>query len=156
MNICLRTPPFVSRSVVALLALSTLVSTVSGCKPRGESHTLAEIFADARSGYTAVAAGVSPEVGNVLGELVVQLDVLAGEKPAQPGQKVDAAAVAGTLDGLSPKVGVTVRPALAELSNQYRSVAASSEVAGSPVVKLLVARTYSLLSAELRTTRFQQ
>ncbi len=141
-------------SVAFVCASSALLA---GCGPRGESHTVDEIFTDAKAGYVSVASNLSPDVSTSLKTLSGSLDRLAGVGGAGDARPI-AGEVAGTLTTLSAKAGYTARPALAELINQYRSIANSS---GAPItlgaanLKLLAARTYSLLTAELNTSKFQ-
>lgn len=142
------------RSMVLVGVSSALLV---GCGPRGESHTVDEIFTDAKAGYVDVSGKASPELGTSLKTLSGSLDKLAGIGGGGDARQVSSE-IAGTLATLSQKAGYTARPALAELINQYRSIANSS---GAPVklgaanLKLLAARTYSLLTAELSTSQFK-
>jgi hypothetical protein len=57
-----------------------------------------------------------------------------------------------------PKAGFTQRAAMTELINQYRLIANSSGAqvsVGAPNLKLIAARTFSLLSAEITSTNFR-
>ena len=118
--------------------------------------TLDEIFADARSGYVASAGGAPSDVAATLAKVAQEMDLVAGQTGGAGDVRTAAAQIAGSLDELMGKAGVTVRPAMAELSNQFRSIAAGSEAAGSPALRLLVARTYTLMATELRTSKFSQ
>jgi hypothetical protein len=140
------------------LALIGAASTfMAACGPRGESHTVDEIFTDAKAGYVSASANLTPDLGTSLKTLSGSLDRLAGIGGGGDARPI-AGEIAGTLTTLSAKAGYTARPALAELTNQYRSIANSS---GAPMtlgagnLKLLAARTYSLLTAELTTSRFR-
>ena len=142
------------RSLVLVGVTSVLVV---GCGPRGESHTVDEIFTDAKAGYVDVSNKASPELGTSLKTLSGSLDRLAGIGGGGDSRQVSSE-IAGTLTTLSQKAGYTARPALAELINQYRSIANSSGAPaklGAANLKLLAARTYSLLTAELSTSQFR-
>lgn len=140
------------------LALScvALVSTI-GCAPRGESHTVDQILSDARASYNEVSAAVSGDVGASLKGLTGSLDKLAGLGGGGDPRQV-AAGVVDSLTTLGLKAGMTQRAAIAELTNQYRTIATAQGAPialGAPNLKLVVARTYSLLSAELASTKFR-
>jgi len=139
----------------AVAVVSVVSSGLLGCQPRGESRTLEQIYSDARSSYVSGSGNASNEVRGTLTELAGKLDNLAGQGVAGSDVKALAGSVASSLDGLMGKIGVTARPAMAELINQYRVTSASaSEGAGSPSLRLLVARTYTLLATEIRTSNF--
>lgn len=146
-----------ARGLKALALLSVASTFMVACGPRGESHTVDEIFTDAKAGYVSASANLTPDLGTSLKTLSGSLDRLAGIGGGGDARPI-AGEIAGTLTTLSAKAGYTARPALAELINQYRSIANSS---GAPMtlgagnVKLLAARTYSLLTAELTTSRFR-
>ena len=130
---------------------------VTGCAPRGESHSVDQILSDARGAYMQVVSSVGGDTAASLKYLSGSLDKLAGI-----GGGGDAKAVSGeiatALTDLGGKVGYTVRPALAELVSQYRTVADGSTTGaslGAPNLKLLVARTYLLMTSELKTTQFK-
>jgi hypothetical protein len=145
-----------SRALSLVLSLTALVSTV-GCAPRGESHTVDEILNDARSSYSEISSSVSGDISGTLKTLSGSLDKLAGLGGGGDARQV-AAGIVDTLTNLGPKAGFTQRAAIAELTNQYRTVATAqgAPVAlGAPNLKLVVARTYSLLSAELTSTKFR-
>ncbi len=128
-----------------------------GCGPRGESHTVEQILDDARVSYQAVSTKALPGDASALKSLQTSLDKLAGIGGGGDA-KVVAGDIANSLNGLMTKSGFTVRPAMAELISQYRTVAAdsASKVSiGAPNLKLLAARTYSLLTAELSTSQFR-
>lgn len=143
--------------VSSLLFTGVLVCGINGCAPRGESHTVEEILSDARKGYLSVFVARSGNYKDQLTSLARSLDKLAGL-----GGGGDAKAVSGgiadALQGLIEHAGFTVRPAMTELINQYRVVANSSArdiSIGAPNLKLLVARTYTLVASELKTTQFK-
>jgi hypothetical protein len=133
-----------------------MMGMIAGCAPRGESRSVDQILSDARAAYQSSAAAGTSEDAASLKSLAASLDKLAGI-----GGGGDAKAVSGeiaqSLTNFSTKAGYTVRPAMAELINQYRSVGqdASGASIGAPNLKLLVARTYALVTNELKTTAFK-
>lgn len=140
-----------------LLSLSSVVLVaMTGCQPRGESHTLEQILSDARSGYSALSVESSAEVGTMLNQLKTDLDKLAGLGGGGDAREL-AGQVSGILGQLAEKSGFTVRPAMTELMNQYKAIADGSGTTvsiGAANLQLLVARTFSLLTAELSTSKF--
>lgn len=140
----------------SLLVVAASVCAV-GCGPRGESHTVEQILDDARVSYQAVSTKALSSDASALKTLQTSLDKLAGLGGGGDA-KVVAGDIANSLNALITKSGFTVRPAMAELISQYRTVAAdtASKVSiGAPNLKLLAARTYSLLTAELSTSQFR-
>jgi hypothetical protein len=146
-----------SKTLCTLVVVGLASIFAAGCGPRGESHTVDEIFTDAKAGYVDASGKAPADVGTSLKTLSGALDRLAGIGGGGDARQVSSE-IAGTLTTLSAKVGYTARPALAEIINQYRSIANS---AGAPIslgaanLKLLAARTYSLLTAELSTSQFR-
>jgi hypothetical protein len=146
---------FNPRSILLSFSSVALVA-VMGCQPRGESHTLEQILSDARSGYSAVGVAPAAEVGTILNQLKTDLDKLAGLGGGGDAREL-AGEVSGILGELVQKAGFTVRPAMTELMNQYKAIADGSGAAvsiGAPNLQLLVARTFSLLTAEMSTSKF--
>lgn len=147
---------FHSRVAGFLVALS-MCGVIAGCAPRGESRTVDQILSDARAAYQDTATKASANDAASLKNLSASLDRLAGIGGGGDAKAVSSE-IAQTLTGLSTKAGYTVRPAMAELVSQYRSVsedAQGSASLGAPHLKLLVARTYSLIASELKTTGFK-
>jgi len=143
--------------ILSLIVSTSAAVLVSGCGPRGESHTVEQIFTDARTNYTKMSAQVAPEVGTALTNVTSSLDKIAGQGGGGDARQISA----GLADGLTtllPKSGFTQRAAMTELVKQYRNLAASSGAPlalGAPNLKLIAARTYTLLSAELASTTFR-
>lgn len=141
----------------SLVVVGAFLSTLSGCGPRGESRTVDELLTDARSSYqSAYSKTASGSQGN-LKNLASSLDRIAGLGGGGDARQV-AGDIAGALTELSAKAGYTARPAMAELISQYRTVSESSDAAisiGAANLKLLAARTYALISNELKTTQFR-
>lgn len=145
-----------TRFVSTLVCLISCVSIV-GCRPRGESHSIDQILSDARGGYESVAGKVSTNEGAAIKSLASNIDKVAGIGGGGDARSLSSD-IASQLEGLSVRAGYTARPAMAELVNQYRNVAADKSAGlsiGAPHLKLLAARTYSLLTAELNTTQFR-
>jgi hypothetical protein len=116
-----------------------------------------QIFSDARAAYSQMSAQVAPDVNASLKNLVASLDKIAGQGGGGDARQISASLADG-LTELLPKSGFTQRPAMTELINQYRQISASSGAPltlGAANLKLVAARTYSLLSAELTSTKFK-
>lgn len=145
-----------SRFAVVVFSGMTFVC-VAGCGPRGESHTVEQILTDARSSYQSVLGQAPAETGAALKFLAASLDKVAGIGGGGEARVV-AGEIATMLSELSVKAGYPSRPAMAELISQYRSIASGDSAVvsiGAPNLKLLAARTYFLVSSELKTTRFK-
>jgi hypothetical protein len=143
------------RISLSLLVASTL--SVVGCAPRGESHTVDQILSDARAAYGEVSVQLAPEVDSALKSLTQSLDRLAGLQGGGDARQVSSGVV-DTLTSLIPKAGFTQRAAMTELINQYRTISTTQGAPltlGAPNLKLVVARTYSILSSELASTKFR-
>lgn len=143
--------------IVSLWVVALSLLTVSGCAPRGESHSVDQILTDARSAYQSASGSFNGEVSPALKTLSGSLDRLAGIGGAGDAKSISNE-VATNLNDLSVKIGYTSRAAMAELVSQYRTIAEAQGSAvsiGAPNLKLLAARTYSLLTAELKTTQFK-
>ncbi len=143
--------------ILSLVISTSAVVLVSGCGPRGESHTVEQIFSDARAGYTKMASKASPDMNTSLSGIASSLDKLAGQAGGGDVRQLSANLADG-LTAMLPKAGFTQRPAMTELIKQYRQIATTSGTqvtAGAPNLKLVAARTYSLLSAELTSTNFR-
>lgn len=141
--------------LVSVVAFSA--SVLVGCAPRGESHTVEQILADARSAYQSASGGATPDVSGNLKSLTTSLDRIAGLGGGGDARQI-ASDIANGLTDLSVRAGYTVRPAMAELVSQYRTVSEKSDAPvsiGAANLQLLAARTYSLLASELNTTQFR-
>jgi len=144
-------------SFIALCIATSAACLVSGCGPRGESHTVEQIFSDARAAYSQMSAQVAPDVNASLKSMVASLDKLAGQGGGGDARQISASLADGLTD-LLPKAGFTQRPAITELINQYRQISAASGAPltlGAANLKLVAARTYTILSAELTSTKFK-
>lgn len=127
---------------------------ITGCGPRGESRSLDEILASAKSEYHAQIASVTPEIKPDIDRLTRGLErSLAGVDVASD-VRADFSEVEGAMMNLIGKAGYTSRPALGELMSQFRSIANGENSYSKEQVVLLVARTYFLLSTELKTAKF--
>lgn len=150
--------------ILSLIFSTSAALLVSGCGPRGESHTVEQIFTDARANYGVADGKVRLESGQVnadvqtaLTNLTSSLDKIAGQGGGGDARQISASLADG-LTALLPKAGFTQRAAMTELINQYRNLAASTGAPltlGAANLKLIAARTYSILSAELTSTKFR-
>lgn len=142
---------------IAFCIATSAACFVSGCGPRGESHTVEQIFTDARESYSQMSTQVAPDVSAALKNVTSSLDKIAGQGGGGDARQISAS-LADSLTDLLPKSGFTQRAAMSELINQYRQMSAST---GAPVtlgaanLKLVAARTYALLAAELTSTKFR-
>ena len=137
------------------LIVSALVLCMGGCMPRGETRTLDEILLDAREQFsTTDRKGVPAELSPSIDKLAAKLQEIAAG-----GDSYDyvsnAHEIGDVLGQITVHAGYTSRPGFGELANQYHffKAGASSEGTRSQG-KLLVARTFSLLTSELKTTHF--
>jgi hypothetical protein len=143
--------------IFSFVVAATSLVFVNGCAPRGEAHSVEQILNDARSGYSQMSQDVAPDVATALKGLTGSLDKLAGLGGGGDARQVSGSIAEG-LNTLITRSGFTQRPAMAELINQYRSLstATGAPVAlGAPNLKLAVARTYTILTAELTSTKFK-
>jgi hypothetical protein len=144
--------------ILSLIISTSAVVLVSGCGPRGESHTVEQIFSDARAAYGKMASKASPDMNASLTGLVASLDKIAGQGGGGGDVRQLSAGLADGLTAMLPKAGFTQRAAMTELIKQYRQIAEATGAqitAGAPNLKLIAARTYSLLSAEITSTNFR-
>ena len=89
--------------------------------------------------------------------LVASLDKIAGQGGGADVRQLSTSLADG-LTAMLPKAGFTQRAAMTELIKQYRQIAegtGAQVTAGAPNLKLIAARTYSLLSAEITSTNFR-
>jgi hypothetical protein len=145
------------RNTLLLAPLVAVLSVTSGCY-RGESNSLGEVVASARSAYiSTVKSGVPAPFASTIEKTAAALDRLAGLSGTIAGTvaRDTAREVGVNLAALIEHANPTVRPAMAELMKQY--VVASDGVveAGSPQIRLLVSRTYRLLAAEMTSSKFR-
>lgn len=143
--------------IFSFVVAAASLAFVSGCAPRGESHSVEQILNDARAAYSGMSQDVSPDVSTALKSLTGSLDKLAGLGGGGDARQVSANVAEG-LNSLITRSGFTQRPAMAELINQYRTLSTSTgapTALGAPNLKLVVARTYTILTSELTSTKFK-
>jgi hypothetical protein len=143
--------------LASFVVTGAALCAVSGCAPRGESHTVEQILTDARAAYQSVSAQAPADTSAALKFLTSSLDRLAGIGGGGDA-KVISQEIANSLTELGTKAGYPARPAIAELVNQYRTIATQEGASisiGAPNLKVLAARTYSLVASELKTTQFK-
>lgn len=146
--------------IISLTLLASLSLAICSCAPRGETQSLSDILSQQRDRYrTAELKAKDVPVKAQLDQLSQKLSSM--ETVQDPtALKPATAEVRAALAGLLPHAGYTVRPALTEISNQYQALANGSSIttdpalAGSPEIRLLLARTYSVLASELETGKF--
>jgi len=128
---------------------------LTGCMPRGETKTLSEVLSIAQTRYTEVSKdGLPGDVSTALTSVADSLAALTSSDDLSAAPQ-KAAELGETIAGLVTKAGFTSRAALNEISMQYRMLGGmSGEKLTAAQVRLLASRTYSVLAAELETTRF--
>jgi len=141
-----------------LISVLAFIVTLAGCMPRGETRTLDQVFKTAqndfasadRKGIPGDLSGSLEKLASLLQEITSSAQVAAVTTQTKEISKI--------LSSLSGRAGYTSRPGLGDLADQYRkfTVNEGSEVAAATraKAKLLAARTYSILAAELETTKF--
>lgn len=146
--------------IISLAVAAGLSLTVAGCAPRGETQTLSDILSQQQVRFRSAEI----KAGNV--PVKAQLEQLAQkltsiENVQDPtALKPVTGELRAALAALLPHAGYTVRPALTEIVNQYQALSEGSalttdpSLAGSPEIRLLIARTYSVLATELETSKF--
>jgi hypothetical protein len=132
------------------------VCSLTACTPRGENRSVDEVLKIDQARF-AVAVKNAPAADTKVGGSIVQVknkldEMVAAATTAVPTKSGE---IAGLLSGITMNAGYTSRPSLDEMVARYRELSAtSSDKITVPQVKLLVARTYSLLASELETTKF--
>jgi hypothetical protein len=149
---------YASRLLSTAAAVIFCLCAFAGCAPRGETNTLDEILRASKERYLSASKNTpsSPEVSGKLKELDGLLNSLESPKDAST-INVNSQAVAGALQPLILHAGLTSRPALTEISEQYRAFSAKDLrdfAAQRSAMRLLVSRTYSALASELEAVRF--
>ena len=141
-----------TQTVIKTALLALLVTALLACAPRGESIPVEQVYANARTRFSAaVQSGQElPEpVRNQLTELVKSVE----ELQSNPGTTAAATKIATILQELTPQAGYTSRPSLTALTKQLEELGSSAE-ATSATRTLLAARVLAAASAELESTRF--
>jgi hypothetical protein len=128
------------------LFLLFLIITFSSCAPRGESKTLSEIFEIHQDKFQMALSSMNSK------NIPTEISVLKEALPKQI-ESFNPRSIIENIDILIPKAGYTVRAPLTELRNQYKNLSEQTNI-NTAAVKLLVARTYSILADELTTTSF--
>ncbi|MBN8547829.1 MAG: hypothetical protein J0M12_00790 [Deltaproteobacteria bacterium] len=139
-------------SVLKRLALAVCVLSLSAC-PRGETKTLGQVYDGSKQRFVAVQnAAVPQDVAQPLKDINARLEQISGQEGVQASQT--ASELAGLLAPLTVRAGYTARPGMGEVITEYRMLSQEGAAVKNPTVKLLAARTYSLLASELETTKF--
>jgi len=146
--------------VLKLVAVVLSIFALASCGPRGESKSVQEVLDTARDRFAKEdIAALKPEASQNVQALVREIEgmVKATDRLVTDGNGAvseGAARAVTNLEAVIERSGVTVRPAIAELTNQYRMLAIARDPINPGAVKLLVARTYSTLCSELETSKF--
>jgi hypothetical protein len=140
---------FVTASIAVLL--------IAGCAPRGETKSLQQVLEAARSQYVEL---VRNEQSETLKATLIDLAKNLEDMVAANGESAPiASATSQVIDKLSSLIataGYTSRASMGEILMQHRVVLEDADkgAVNAARVKLLAARTYSLMNSELATTRF--
>lgn len=134
-----------------------MLSNLVGCGPRGETKSLQQVLEIARQEYVEnVRSEQSGALQGQLKELARNLEEMVGANGMGAQIAQASGNVAAALSVLIGTAGYTSRASLGEILMQHRVLvgdAAQSEI--NPArIKLLVARTYSVISSEMATTKF--
>lgn len=136
-----------NRILITLLCALLL----NGCL-RGESRSLDEIYDTALGAFNdSESTGLPADVSQHLEKASSKIKSMVAEGGMVHSQTLHE--ISAALTELLPRAGYTVRPALTELRNQYAGLEQFPNVTSSQV-KLLGARTLSLLADELNSTKF--
>lgn len=146
--------------IISLAVLLSLSLAVCSCAPRGETQTLSDILSQQRDRYRSAElkakdVPVKAQLDQISQKLA-SIETVQDPNAIKPATGELRAAIAELL----PHAGYTVRPGMTEIMNQYGALANGSQVttdpalAGSPEIRLLLARTYSILASELETGKF--
>ena len=139
-----------------LLISLFLLLALNACAPRGENHSVDQVLSDAQAKFAMELKSSASPANDKVKSLSDSLEkFMTAADVAQ--QKSLADALAFSLEDLITKAGYTSRPAMSELALQYQNIAkgSASEYFSKSSAKLLVARTYIMLSSELETTAFR-
>ena len=145
-----------------ILVLCLCLISLVGCGPRGETKTLAEVLSLAKESFAQAVAHVSDaQVKAQVSEVSTNLEKILADSASANGNagaavSTSTVAIADKLGELVKVAGFPTRPAMGELATQFRvlSTDAGKGAVNPARVKLLAARTYSLLASELETTQF--
>lgn len=136
---------------LSLLLLSGSL-LLSACAPRGETHSLDQVYTTAQSGYkTALSKAGNVSVSQELSKISSNIDSLLKATSAATLDET-----AEVLAAIAPKASATSRISMNEIAMQYKMLSEGS-VKGQvnpAAVKLLAARTYFMLTSELETKKF--
>ena len=125
--------------------------SLSSCAPRGENKSVDQVLSIQNTRYNTAkgSANVDAQVGDLLSKVEAKLKIMADGDVKELNIISDTSVL---LNQLIEKAAFTTRPALNEIIVQYRALSGSQ--VSNAQMKLLAARTYSVLSSELETTKF--
>ncbi len=147
------------------------VLTFSACY-RGEVKSLDIVLSRAKQRFETLKKSASKDVTPILTTAIAAMESLSVDSDSKL-IAVKVTQVASALDELVYHSNYTVRPAMTELALQYRRIAENKGIPKTKLarsvsvtpsvsakhefatIKLLLARTYSLLASELESSRFE-
>lgn len=149
--------------LLSFCACAAILCFCAGCQPHGETNSLDVTFLRAQADYQEVKrelprGGVAAPIALRVKELEENLAQIAGASQSGEVYPYCRQADEGLRELLS-HAGYPSRPAVEELARQYQQCADGLAAAYDPAtrrsaLRLLVARTYNLLQAELEGARF--
>lgn len=127
-----------------LIAVLLLV----GCAPRSDHKSIAELYVDHKAKLQDVVSKATPETKPIIENLLKLSD--KNYEAVVPAELVQ---ISEELDKLGSTAGYTSRPAIYQLSSNFRNIAKVENI-NPAAVKLALSRMLSLLTVELGTTKF--
>ena len=142
---------------LSLVVFVLVGAALSGCAPRGETRSLQQVLETARYQFAKLVREEQSEPlkGTLLG-VAKDLEAMVSANGVGAQVTQSSNAVATTLNALIQTAGYTSRASMREILMQHRVLSndASKAEVNPARVKLLVARTYSVISSEVATTKF--
>lgn len=129
---------------------------IAACAPRGETHTLDQVLKDAKTSFSqSFKANINDSaVKEKVTPISDKLESVLSAS-SQTAIKTNMQDVGIMLSKVILNAGYPSRPAMGALISQYNNMSQSAAEVSPAAVKLLVARTYTLLAAELNGMRFK-
>ncbi|MCB0340089.1 MAG: hypothetical protein KDD53_10820 [Bdellovibrionales bacterium] len=125
-----------------------------GCAPRDEYKSVDQLLNNARSSFEQVKDSGTADVNAQVSSIVSALDNALQIEDAG-GRQRELLKASEALNALLYRANYTTRPAMHELVTQWRGLATDeSDKVATASVKLLAARTLTLMTSEMETTKF--
>ena len=131
------------------MRILVLTLLLVACAPRGDHKPISEIYLNHKARLEKVIVSSSPEVKSSI-EKILKLS----EQNYKSVIPADLVSISEELEKLILSAGYTSRPALNEISRNFRNLAKVNNL-NIDAVRLSLARLLSLLETELTTTGFK-